>query len=205
MELFRSHKNLALAAQLVEQRALSLMHTNGRKWGNSMTRQEFIDEVTTWADLLDFCNNEDCDICMDIIDCDTMDEMVEEDLRNAVGGYSWQGIRDLLNDVNDEYAYYRNGGSFNYEPVEESDFDDYKDDVLDWMDRRDLWEEGDMEEEDDNEGETEAEESPAETEDFSVIELMDICSTQFLDVQRETARCRQQDDAEMEQYLKTLC
>ena len=35
-----------------------------------MTRNEFIDNITEWYELKDFCNDFDCDICEDIYDDD---------------------------------------------------------------------------------------------------------------------------------------
>lgn len=48
-----------------------------------MTRQDFIDGITTWAELLDFCYNEECDICEDIVSNDTMCEEIDDDLREG--------------------------------------------------------------------------------------------------------------------------
>ena len=39
-----------------------------------MTRNEFIDNITEWCELKDFCNDFDCDICEDIYDDDDYDE-----------------------------------------------------------------------------------------------------------------------------------
>ena len=48
-----------------------------------MTRNDFLNNVTEWWELLDFCSDEGCYICEDIIDSDQLDEYVEEDIRQA--------------------------------------------------------------------------------------------------------------------------
>lgn len=48
-----------------------------------MTRNDFLNNVTEWWELLDFCSDEGCYICEDIIDSDQLDEHVEEDIRDT--------------------------------------------------------------------------------------------------------------------------
>lgn len=181
-----------------------------------MTRQDFIDGVTTWGELLDFCYNEDCDICEDIVDNDTMSEEIDEELYEVARERSWRDVRDLLNEINTDYDYYRRDGGLSYIPLDDSDFDDYKDDVIEWMDNNGYWEDDEEDEEydgpfqydgdfapDDTEYE-EDEEPPAEEEDFSVGELMGMCSVQYLGMQREAARQMKQSDKEFEQYLSNM-
>ena len=43
-----------------------------------MTRNDFLNDVTEWWELLDFCSDEGCNICEDIIDSDQLDEYVME-------------------------------------------------------------------------------------------------------------------------------
>lgn len=181
-----------------------------------MTRQDFIDGITTWAELLDFCYNEECDICEDIVSNDTMCEEIDDDLREATRYHSWQNVRDLLNDIDTDYDYYRRESSLEYIPMDDDDFDTYKDDVIEWMDNNGYWEDDEEDEEDDEpfqyDGDfapddsecKEDEEPPAEEEDFSVGELMGMCSVQYLGMQREVARQMKQSDKEFEQYLSNM-
>lgn len=178
-----------------------------------MTRQDFIDGITTWSELIDFCYNEDCDICEDIIDSDEMDEEISDNLSEEARECSWRDIRDALNDITTGYSYYRRDGSFDYVPMDDSDFDSYKDDVIEWMDNGGYWD--DEENYDDEpfydeysdfnceENEEDAEITAVE-EDFSVGELMGMCSVQFLGIQREAAQRRKQTDRELEQYLSNM-
>ena len=57
-----------------------------------MTRNEFIDNITEWYELKDFCNDFDCDVCEDIYDDDDYDDSVEEDIRDAIADYGWRDL-----------------------------------------------------------------------------------------------------------------
>lgn len=181
-----------------------------------MTRQDFIDGITTWSDLLDFCYNEDCDICEGIVSNDTMCEEIDDDLREATQYRSWQDVRDLLNDIDTDYDYYRRESSLEYVPMDDDDFDSYKEDVIEWMDNGGYWEDDEEDEEYDepfqydgdftleNAEYDEDKEPPTEDEDFSVGELMGMCSVQYLGMQREAAQRMKQSDEEFEQYLSNM-
>lgn len=176
-----------------------------------MTRQEFIEGVTAWGELLDFCYDNDSSICEDIVSYDTMDEEVESDLRDEVGDRSWRDIRDLLCGIDTDYDYYRRDGSFNYYPLDNNgDFDEYKDEVLEWMDDNGYWDEEAEEEDFDgypsDEYPTHEEEDDvtAADEDFSIRELIGMCSVQFLDIQRTALQQKAQNDTEFQQYLNNM-
>lgn len=64
-----------------------------------MTRNEFIDNITEWYELKDFCSDFDCDVCEDIYDDDDYDDSVEEDIRDAIADYGWRDIRDFLGNL----------------------------------------------------------------------------------------------------------
>ena len=178
-----------------------------------MTRQEFIDDVTTWSELLDFCYDNESDICEDIVSFDTMDEEVESDLREEVGNRSWRDIRDLLCDIDTDYDFFRRNGILDYYPLDNhGDFDEYKDAVLDWMDDNGYWDDDEDDEEEyfdvvpyEELTTSEEEDEPAaESEDFSIGELMGMCSVQFLDIRRTALQQKAQNDAEFQQYLANM-
>lgn len=98
-----------------------------------MTRQEFIDTVTSWQQLIDFCYEYDCDICEDIVASGDLRDCIADDFENFARDYSWVDIRDWLNRIDDNAWFYRRDGSFEYEPVD-NDFGQYKSDVVDWCD-----------------------------------------------------------------------
>lgn len=172
-----------------------------------MTRNDFLNDVTEWWELLDFCSDEGCYICEDIIDSDQLDEYVEEDIRDT--NYSWRGIRDSLSEIPTGYGYYRMNGSFDYDGMDENDFDSYKEDVLEWGDNNGVWED-EPDEEDDfdtdtmfNEEDSEPDEPPVEEEDFSIGELMGFCGVVLLDIRREEAAERAREDEALNQLINT--
>ena len=45
-----------------------------------MTRNEFLDNINSWWELIEFCNDEDCDVCEEIVDEDQKNDGVNADL-----------------------------------------------------------------------------------------------------------------------------
>ena len=112
-----------------------------------MTRSEFLDNITEWYELKDFCNDFDCDVCEDIYDDDDYDDCVEEDIRDAIADYGWRDIRDFLGNLPGGYDYYRRNSTLDYDGLGDDDFEDYKEDVLEWGDDCGVWEDEEEEEE----------------------------------------------------------
>ena len=111
-----------------------------------MTRSEFLDNITEWYELKDFCNDFDCDVCEDIYDDDDYDDCVEEDIRDAIADYGWRDIRDFLGNLPSGYDYYRRNSTLDYDGLGDDDFEDYKEDVLEWGDDYGVWEDEEEEE-----------------------------------------------------------
>lgn len=128
-----------------------------------MTRREFLDNIDDFYGLLEFCNENGCDICEDIYDDDAYDECVDDDLAEATREDGWRTIRDWLDDLPVGYDFYRREGFLTYSGAD-NDFDDYKSDVLEWADDNEIWDEEDDEEEED------LEEDVNEDDDFEVEE-----------------------------------
>lgn len=97
-----------------------------------MTRQEFINDVTWFGELKDFCYENDCDVCEDVIDSETMDEWIWDEIRDWGG--SWEDLSDALGGISQGYDWYRRDGSLDYVYLDQRDFDAYKSDVLAWAD-----------------------------------------------------------------------
>lgn len=128
-------------------------------------------------------------------------------------------IRGYLDEIPTGYEYYRCDGSFDYTGLDDdSDFEDYKIRVLEWMDDEGLW---DAEEDDDEEdeefdpdydlfspGEAQDKEEPAEPpvedEDFSVSDLMSMCGAELLKIQKVAEQRRQEEDADMARLLGSI-
>ena len=158
-----------------------------RKEVFSLTRNYFLDYVTDWSELIELCQDYNCDICEDIIDDDTLDEYVDSDISGC--DYGWRSLRDYLSDIPTDYDYYRCDGSFDYVGLDDGDFEDYKSRVLDWMDEDDLW---------DADGEPEEpEEPPVEEEDFSVSVLMSMCGSELITIRQAAERQKKELDDNM--------
>ena len=172
-----------------------------------MTRNEFIDNITEWYELKDFCSDFDCDVCEDIYDDDDYDDCVEEDIRDAIADYGWRDIRDFLGNLPGGYDYYRRNSTLDYDGLGDDDFEEYKEDVLEWGDDFGVWEEEEEEEyaEDDDflgsQEEEPDEEESVEEEDFSVGDLIGMCGVVFVAIQNDEAEKQKEDDEAFAQLL----
>lgn len=119
-----------------------------------MTRQEFLDEITSWEDLLEFCRDYGYEsYTKDIYDSYTIrDEFIDEDIRDVLDYESQYTLRDRLDDVDLSGNYYEYRGRLEYYCVDD-DFDCYFDDVLGACDRDLFFDEEDDEEDDEEEQE----------------------------------------------------
>lgn len=178
-----------------------------------MTRNEFIESITDWWELKEFCSDNDCCVCEDVISEDEYDDNVSDDISDEVRNYGWTEIRDFLYDLPSGYDYYRINGTFNYDGLNQNDFEDYKEDVLEWGDDCGIWDEEEPEGEDDNEDTDESDwfsaeheqvddtEPPIEDEDFSVGDLMTMCSAVFIRAQQTEAEEQHRADEKFAQLL----
>lgn len=171
-----------------------------------MTRSEFIDNITEWYELKDFCNDFDCDVCEDIYDDDDYDDYVEDDVRDAVGECSWREIRDLLCDLPSGYDYYRRNGNLDYDGMDNDDFEEYKEQALEWGDDYGVWDEEDEEFEETDDffdftEEASDEEEPIEDEDFSVGDLIGMCNVVLVAIQNDEVAKQREEDKEFAQLF----
>lgn len=145
-----------------------------------MTRAEFDTNVNDWYDLLEFCRDENLDVCESIYDSDALDEIIQEDLRYAVNdaGYSWQDIYSYLDDISTGYDYYRVNGTLDYDPMNDGDFEYYRNEVIEAMDG--YWDEEWESEDDETFVMSSEEDEPAPEEDISIFELMAFAQSQIL-------------------------
>lgn len=113
-----------------------------------MTRQEFIENVTSWWDLIDFCRDEGSSICDSIYDEEGRDDFVNDRLSDWTREYSWQEVLGFLDQIPTGYDYYRYDDYYDeWEGLDNDDFYAYKDDVLEWADDHNIWDEEDEDEE----------------------------------------------------------
>ena len=138
-----------------------------------MTRAEFLEDVTCFSDLINFCNDNGLSFCEEVYDEDIVNEWIDDSLIDLARNYSWGDVRDILNEYADNsgYDWYRYDESYGrYEPLGDYEFNEYRDEVLDYMDENGLWDEDDEEEEE--EPFEDDEEFDLETDDCSMQEMM---------------------------------
>ena len=164
-----------------------------------MKRQEFIDEVCYWYQLIDFCSDEGCDFCENIYSDEERDDAINEDLYEWVRNMTWREILDTLQgyDGDSGYDYYLKNDYGEFEGLNNyEDFTSYKDDVLDWGDDNDIWDEDDEDEDEDEEPQPyidPEDTTPLETEDISIEELL---SSNII-----TAKITDYDDSDIRKLL----
>ena len=132
-----------------------------------MTRREFIEDVTNFDELIDFCAGNDCSICDGITDRYGLDDKVDDWLRDVVGERSWQDIYDVLDNIDTDGDWYDE----DFEPLDDDDFDSYKSDVLDWVDGWGGWDDDEEEEPD----EPEKQDEELYTAPISRDEFLELC------------------------------
>lgn len=135
-----------------------------------MTRNQFIEEVNCWSELIDFCYDYECSYCDDVYDEDRKDEYFDSELvEYARNAESWQDMLEYLQDIPTGGDYYIRDDYDEWREADDDDFCSYKDDILEWGDNGDVWDE-DEEEYDDGYDEVDDEESYAKEEDEELEE-----------------------------------
>lgn len=147
-----------------------------------MKRQEFIDDVRSFYDLIQFCNEYGYDgVCEDIFDDDERDELIEEDISDALQHCSWRAIRDNLNDIPTGHDWYRRDGLLEYSVLYGADFESHKEVVLRLGDEDGIWEDEENEYagfDDVSEEDTAQEDDTFKEPDISMEELAVACFKQ---------------------------
>lgn len=151
-----------------------------------MTRQEFIDDVQCWSELIDFCYEEGCYVYEDVYTSDQRDDRIDEDVSEMMRHNSWRTILDTLQTYDNQsgYEYYLLDGYGDWIGLDDDDFTSYKDDVVDWMDNNGRWD--DENDEDEN--------IPTEAEDLSLDELFNAGVGAM-------QSCQQEEDKDIEYLL----
>lgn len=168
-----------------------------------MTRQEFIDTVNSFWELLDFCSDEDCHICEDVYDSDGRYDEIEESLVRWAHDYNWEGLLAKLREQesNNGYEYYYRDEYDDFIGLDGDDFERYKHDVLEWIDSNGYWPEDAEEDEDwfdepeDPAAEIDPEDAvPTEQEDYTIAELFSAGVGCLRALSEEALRQAQEDE-----------
>lgn len=136
-----------------------------------MTRQEFIDDVTMWLELIYWCSGQDryCDVCENVFDEADYNERIDEEIDDWDDG--WENLREFLADLPTGYEYYIfDDYDGTYRGADDDDFERLKEEALEWGDDHDVWDNAENEEEgDDPEPEPEPEKTPVAAFDMDGI------------------------------------
>lgn len=173
-----------------------------------MTRSEFLENVTDWSELIEFCRDEDCDICEDVYDEESRDDVITERIVDwARNADSWQDLADRLSEITTGYDYYSEDDYGDWNGLTDSDFEDYKTDVLDWMDNNDYWDEDEDEDEEEEyyEPPTDPEdEIPVAEEAVPLEELFATCSGQLNTISANENAREEAEAAELEAFVEEI-
>ena len=148
-----------------------------------MTREEF-EGIENLSELLDFCRNYDCDIYEEIFDDDGYHDCIDEEINDMVQHDSWEQIRDYLDELPYGYDYYRQTEFDGWEGIDEySDFDNIKDEVRNWAEEEEIFDEEDEQEDGQENDEPCSEVAECEEEEFepdepfTLSELVTVCKS----------------------------
>lgn len=137
------------------------------------SRQEFINNVTTWEELIDFCYDEDCEICDDIYSEESKNDEIDEDIVDWARDNTWEELYEILSQIPTGYDYYIKDAYEDFIPVTDELFESRKQEVLEWMDDGDgdesYW--GDWDCNDSSSSDEDDDLEPIEPEDISLDDL----------------------------------
>lgn len=163
-----------------------------------MTREEFVRDICSWYDLVEFCIDEGYD---ELVDDIYSEESRDEDLDNEISYMarevsSWMELRDVLDSIPEGYEYYKKDG-WDWYGLDQYDFSERKDDILQKLDDDEYWDVDDVDEEEPTE-EWHIEEpvedlSPIEKEDVELSDLLIICSGDLEKIIAEQSGCHDED------------
>ena len=129
-----------------------------------MTREEFLDNVNDWDELLDFCYDNDIYTCEDIHTDAQKDEYIEDNLVEWARTNTWKELYNILDDIPDEGSWYVINDYGDIWEATDDDFEDYKQRTLEKCDDGELFDEEEPYEEDDIEDYTLDEEEEEDEE-----------------------------------------
>ena len=114
-----------------------------------MTLQEFDNTVDSWEDLISLDYENDLYIVSDVLNDEERDDAVSDEIQEFTG--RWNDLLSYLEDIPNTSYYHKHVGYFEYDELEDDDFDEAKAEVREALLDCDYFEEDD--EEDDEEDE----------------------------------------------------
>lgn len=164
-----------------------------------MTRAEFFENVTSWWELKDFCDEQRCSLCDDVYDDEARDDYINEYLSEWARNENWYDLRVRLDNLETGYEYWRLDDYGDWTGLDDDDLDNMKDEVAEWVDDYGDWDDDEEEvdeEEDEEPFDDEEEEPPIEDEDCSLGELFAASATRVKSIaEDELEKAREEDRA----------
>lgn len=101
-----------------------------------MTKAEFYADIETIAELISFCERFDCfHIVEDLRESSDFDAWVWDQMDELSRHWYWTELRDVLAGLDQPMGdYFLPGDNLSYSEPDESDLNDYKDQVVDYLD-----------------------------------------------------------------------
>ena len=111
-----------------------------------MRREEFFDQVTDICDLIDFCNDnyayESFVSDYDIMDAESRDSYIDEDIEERLRYNSWTDVRDYLDSLTESYEYdYWRLADGEWYGIDDREFDYLRDQLVELLDENDFFDE----------------------------------------------------------------
>lgn len=141
-----------------------------------MTRQEFIDKVNDFDQLMEFAGDVGYDY-ENVYDSQQYDDRIYDDIHNDDN--CWQEVRDWIADLPDGYEFYTQDAWGEWFGHDASDIDDLKQELLEWADdQSDVFDEEDDGSEEEEDAEMEDDQSDEFDPDsaFTIGEILRLFS-----------------------------
>lgn len=106
-----------------------------------MTKDEFYNDIQDFDDLIGFCRRYGCyHIVENIYDPDQFDDWVWDCIDSLRSRWFWHDLRDVLENLDEPDGYFIPTGDLEYNELGTMDLEHYMDEVIDWGDCEDFWE-----------------------------------------------------------------
>ena len=107
-----------------------------------MKRSEFPENMHSMWDLHEFCVENSCGFLEYMYDSDGFSDYIDESLMDYARNDYWRDLMTRLNgydDMLDRYEYFVDDDYDGWVGIDDSDFDHYYRDILEWADEHDVW------------------------------------------------------------------
>lgn len=104
-----------------------------------MTKNDFLQDITDWSELLDFCKETTCPLCDDIIPEVNLNPYVINEIKKATENITWQNLKEHLNEIDDLCDFYLHKDGFAFLEADDLLFQERKKSVSHWVETNNLF------------------------------------------------------------------